>query len=59
MSLLIPFPFLVAAEQKRRPALRLYIAGLPLLGRDSSPPVTFFSNAAIFVLKRDVKLLSN
>jgi len=53
MSLSIPFPFWVAAEQKGGQGWGLYIAGFPLLGRDSSPPLTFVSDVAIFVLKRD------
>jgi len=39
MSLSTPFPFWVAAEQKDGQGWGQYIAGLPLLGRDSSPPL--------------------
>jgi len=41
MSLLIPFPFWVAAEQKGGGRVKVNTAGLTSLGRDSSPPLTF------------------
>ena len=36
-----PFPLLVAAERKGGLGLGYCIAGLPLLGRDSSPLLTY------------------
>jgi len=36
------FPFWVAAEQKGGQGWGWYIAGLPSMGRDSSPPRTFY-----------------
>ena len=49
-----PFPFLGGCWIKRRPGLRLIC--LPILGRDSFPPLTFCPwYSHIIVLKRDVK----
>ena len=56
MSLSIPFPFLVAAEQKGGHGWGKYITGLFSLGMDSYPPWLFVSDIAIFVLKGGVKL---
>ena len=57
MSLSIPFPFWVAAEQKGGQGSGQYIASLPSLGkRITLHPCFFVSDIAIFVLERDVQL---
>jgi len=55
MSLSIPFPFWVAAEQKGRVEVNILLTFLHWvrITLHSSP---FVSDIAIFVLKRDVKL---
>jgi len=59
MSLSIPFPFWVAAEQKGGQDCGYYIASLPSLGkRIILHPWPFISDIAVFVLKRDVKFQS-
>jgi len=56
MSLSIPFPFWVAAEQKGGQGWGWYIASLPSLGMDNSPSLTFCLWYSHIVLKRDIKL---
>jgi len=56
MSLSIPFPLGWLLNKKAaRVEVNISLAFLPSLGRDGSPPLTFVSDIAIYVLKGDVK----